>query len=306
VKSNNILQRREACCVGWKGIGVLFGGLESRRVASVLFLHPNSDIEEIEVHGLQPKPRTHAGGCLLKDDMVVFGGRTNPNKALGETWRFELVNRVWKQIEVDGPVPRFRHCFHAFDSNQAIMFGGRNKSELFNDAWLFLGEENKWLRLETFGYVPCPRFSFASCIIHINCIPHLLVHGGFSEIEVIADIDPTVYILNLKTLEWDALCFLGAPKLQSHSAYSLESGSVIFLGGLNHNGLCEESIWKFDVKRGFETVELFDTWKGCLGHGIVADEKKLNIIGGGYKVFAFGQFYHDITIIPFDMMSAEI
>jgi hypothetical protein len=109
--------------------------------------------------GATPPPARQAHAMVYdakRQKTVVFGGMTltpgSPPVTLGDTWEFD--GSAWKQIQVDGPLPRMSPGV-AYDSKRGLVlvFGGSNQSGFLGDLWAWDGAT--WKKLADSG--PEPR-----------------------------------------------------------------------------------------------------------------------------------------------------
>jgi hypothetical protein len=74
--------------------------------------------------------------------LVLFGGQTNGEPFLGDTWLYEPQARAW--TEVKGPSPGARNVYAAAAADDALyLFGGNGSAGPLGDLWSFDGEQWK-------------------------------------------------------------------------------------------------------------------------------------------------------------------
>ncbi len=102
-------------------------------------------------------PEARAGHSMVYDpihnEIIMFGGmRDNlntPNSYLNDTWIFYCANNSWRQITpIISPATRVTHDMIYDSANKkAVLFGGGNRDQLFNDTWIFDPETRTWCEL---------------------------------------------------------------------------------------------------------------------------------------------------------------
>ncbi|KAL8622954.1 hypothetical protein ACOMHN_027075 [Nucella lapillus] len=119
-----------------------------------------------------PRPRQLPAVCGTGHVVVVFGGLTDKDQALGDLWVFDLGKRVWRmlvqtyvggggnnQTERDterdiGPAPR-GDAAHWCTGTHLYVFGGMNGSNhIFSDMWQLSLEDFTWEELKSSKEAP--------------------------------------------------------------------------------------------------------------------------------------------------------
>jgi hypothetical protein len=72
-------------------------------------------------------------------ELVLFGGRTNEARHVGDTWR--LGSEGWREVGRDGPAPRV-HAGAAFTEDGVQLLGGEGPDGITADAWLL--DQDTW------------------------------------------------------------------------------------------------------------------------------------------------------------------
>jgi hypothetical protein len=73
------------------------------------------------------------------DRLVLFGGQTNGEPFLGDTWLYDPGLQTWSQMKGPGPAPR--NLYAAGATNSALyVFGGSGDGGELGDLWSFDGE----------------------------------------------------------------------------------------------------------------------------------------------------------------------
>lgn len=88
------------------------------------------------------------------DQIFLFGGRSfiinqgNEERTdLNDNWIYKVGK--WQELDIISPEPRSSHglVFHQ-NNSEVILFGGRNKEQVFGDTWGFNGQAWKKLNVE--------------------------------------------------------------------------------------------------------------------------------------------------------------
>lgn len=112
---------------------------------------------------------------------LLFGGQTNGNPFLGDTWIYDAASRAWS--EVSGPGPSARNLYSlATTGERVILFGGRDAQGPKDDLWAF--EAGAWRQLEQGETRPTARSGIESPVLRNK----LLVFGGEAESGELADL----------------------------------------------------------------------------------------------------------------------
>jgi hypothetical protein len=162
------------------------------------------------VEGNIPTPRSQHTAVVRYDQMVVFGGLSQDGTVLGDLWAYSLRINRWTPItsypdEDNGyPAARYGHTA-VHDESQMIVFGGKvdglETTASLTDAWSLDIKTFTWKRIlinntytttATYGcksaLIDDYYFAIAGCENLNNRLP-----------------DGTIYILNLKTEQWELM-----------------------------------------------------------------------------------------------------
>lgn len=162
---------------------VIYGGsTEKTLIGTFSALNLKSFVwEELEVEGDDPQPRESMGLAACKSILFIFGGNVaNPGDGDAYTndfFRIEVRGRKArsKRIVPLGPVPspRLSHSLTFLKPNYLALFGGESSEELPNDVWLYLIQQNIWVKLQ-------PQTPIAGRIAHVAAAfqGKLLIYGG--------------------------------------------------------------------------------------------------------------------------------
>lgn len=137
--------------------------------------------EDLEVEGDDPQPRESMGLAACKSTLFVFGGNIaapgDGDAYTNDFFRIEVRGHKIrsKRIEPLGPVPspRLSHSLTYLKPNYLALFGGESIDELPEDMWLYLIQQNIWMKLQ-------PEAQIVGRIAHVAVAfqGKLLVYGG--------------------------------------------------------------------------------------------------------------------------------
>ena len=74
-----------------------------------------------------------------RDRLVLFGGQTNGDPFLGDTWLYDPAAKAWTEVKGPGPAPRNLYAAGA-TSSAIFVFGGHGENGELGDLWSFDGE----------------------------------------------------------------------------------------------------------------------------------------------------------------------
>lgn len=169
----------------------------------------------IGFQGDAPLPRAEHGSCVIKENMIVFGGVTELYGYVNDMYEFDPIKVKWAVVDspVDGNFPR-RRAGHAMvcDSphNMLYIFGGRTSAPSttssssigLNDMWRYNKIKNEWTLLSGSAGVngfPGVR-QFASMIL-LN--GNLYIFGGVNPANGLTYND--VWVFRVAVQEWELL-----------------------------------------------------------------------------------------------------
>ncbi|GBF95583.1 hypothetical protein Rsub_08564 [Raphidocelis subcapitata] len=102
----------------------------------------------VELAPSSPAPPKRDMACLASlgaGRLLLFGGRSEQQRALGDAWLFDAGTASWTQLQPEGPAPPPRKMAAlaplppprpGAPSGAAVLFGGERDSGLLDDAWL--------------------------------------------------------------------------------------------------------------------------------------------------------------------------
>jgi hypothetical protein len=111
--------------------------------------------------GERPIERCLTRGVVTPDGaFFLFGGQTDSDPFLGDTWRLDTVNPTpWTNIS-PGTSPAARNLFSMVwddERPRALVFAGATEGGLVRDVWIFDVLASEWSELSTQGEAPSPR-----------------------------------------------------------------------------------------------------------------------------------------------------
>lgn len=105
-------------------------------------------------------PRMYHTANLIKDHVIIFGGRNSPKSLVKDTLKFNYkTNEFYSIISNHAPSPRFRHASTVVCQSKLLIHGGRRleNGQLVVDDELWLLENDQWKLLD---YKLPPRIRF--------------------------------------------------------------------------------------------------------------------------------------------------
>ena len=126
--------------------------------------------------------------CLLrmawlesKSRVVLFGGQSNQNPFLGDTWEYDPAAKRWAEVKVEGPSPRNLYGMGA-TRDRIYLFGGADEKGPRDDLWSFDG--SRWTEVGVGGDKTAAR----SGIEAATAGGGLLIFGGSGASEELNDL----------------------------------------------------------------------------------------------------------------------
>jgi N-acetylneuraminic acid mutarotase len=131
--------------------------------------------------GSRPVRRQNHTCIVFKNTtMILYGGQTDNEQYLDDTWEFDLVNHKWQQIETKN-TPAARHSHTAILWNDSmIIFGGRDghkNAHYSSDAYEYNINTKEWNLLPCRGTLPQGRSYHKASLLHTG--NHMLIFGGY-------------------------------------------------------------------------------------------------------------------------------
>ena len=100
-------------------------------------------------HDKVPCPRNGHSACVYGNFMYIFGGRSNDNVKLNDTWKINLSSLDWEEIECVN-FPPLERSGHSCDviGKYMIVYGGIHEiTKEQNDMHLLDLETNTWISI---------------------------------------------------------------------------------------------------------------------------------------------------------------
>lgn len=306
------------------GQGATATGTTSRLAALKILSVSEDDTLEVVFEDLNaenaPCARMQHTAVVVKNNMVVFGGRAGPTKPFNDVYTFDLDARVWSRMETVGhaPSPRYKHSSCVVGSTMFV-YGGRDAITVFGDLFaLDLSQSPpQWHQIANpFAF---PRFDHVNAVVEKT---KLLFWGGMtssrgvesdeadtvhSEAKANANDRDQAYCLVYDTVtdEWERRDIGNAGEgpdasLIAGSACEVSDQHVVISGGMTTSSLVngDNATQKLFVlnARTMQWMRL-----GEVKHANAAfayhtctwmpHNSSLYLLGGGFQCFGFGQFY---------------
>ena len=292
------VQRRFPAISSINDAFLIHGGLSnSTRVSTSLRLCSATDSKPFELSSTKPSARMcHTLTSLGNGRVLLVGGRDAPNAAMNDAWIFD---EGWRQVE-SLPKGIYRHAAVQIDTDKAVVFGGRGKSDQSADWWLYTYRQG-WQKLKCLNN--CPSLWGAS--LGWSHGRGILVGGMTEGCECPGD----VYLWDLKekshtvTLQKWCLNAHSRSVARRYGCKIVPWGHAEFLivGGAGSHRLLPWPEQFLLISPESETVQAMNVrnmasiepW--LVGHDIAIQRKSGNIIivGGGGVCFSFGSFWNE-------------
>ena len=89
---------------------------------------------------LAPEPRINQSQITVNTSILIYGGVDKDGRYFDDMWTFNLMDKFWQKIEINGEIPKARqgHTALLLDNDQMLIFGGKigNIFEV-NEFWKF-------------------------------------------------------------------------------------------------------------------------------------------------------------------------
>jgi len=87
-----------------------------------------------------PEPRINHSQISVNTSILIYGGVDKDGKYFDDMWTYDILNKVWQKVEINGEVPKARqgHSALLIENDQMLIFGGKigNIFEI-NEFWKF-------------------------------------------------------------------------------------------------------------------------------------------------------------------------
>eukprot|EP01097_Dermamoeba_algensis_P006690 TRINITY_DN4167_c0_g1_i2.p1 TRINITY_DN4167_c0_g1~~TRINITY_DN4167_c0_g1_i2.p1 ORF type:complete len:1011 (+),score=257.81 TRINITY_DN4167_c0_g1_i2:378-3410(+) len=177
---------------------------------------------------------TRAGhsSVVVGKKLVFFGGRKNTDQPIyfNDLLVLDTEDESWNQLKIGGKLIPKGRAWHtaSFTGTQMLVFGGMGENEeLYNDIMVLDLVKLQWVKPETQGDTPSPRYGHSACIVGGGT--KLVIFGGMDHSRVFDD----VFVLDLATMAWIKPPSVSGPPPAPrafHSAIS-NDGNILFYGG---------------------------------------------------------------------------
>ena len=177
---------------------------------------------------------------VVNGQLILIGGLGDDGQAIqGGDYAYDPRSNTWTSIE--SPLARFDHSATALPGGKLVVFGGRNGLDVFNDAWIRIGDS--WEEIKVSGEKPNLRYG------------HMAVHSGNDTVIVFGGREENdaylndVWMLNVNEKVWRKVDGDGpAPLPRAFASAAPHDGGVLLYGGSNENVKPDlyEDLWVFE------------------------------------------------------------
>ncbi|MCI4319725.1 MAG: kelch repeat-containing protein [Thermoplasmata archaeon] len=222
---------------GWV---VLFGGFNDTRASSLgdtWNFSAGHWTNRTSSLAIAPKARNLGAMAYDATDraLLLFGGRTNTNAPLGDTWSF--VHGAWSRpTPAFAPSARFAPGLSAISSTGGVvLFGGGGVSGVLGDAWSY--GAGVWHHV--LPAHPAPRV--AAAVTYDEADGYVLLFGGIDNARAYND------TWSFSAGAWHHLhpARAPSPRIGAAMAYDGADGYVVLFGGENVFGTLFNDTWTF-------------------------------------------------------------
>lgn len=235
---------------------MLFCGCDENTIVNdVYFYWTNKKVwEAVQTRGNVPTPRSGCKGVAYGHEIYYFGGYTNRRgeyyndlyRYVGDPSRFDIRNRSWSQIQANREIQPRVDMTVVCNNGKLYVFGGADSNTRYNDLHCFDIQRTQWVKLQTHGQVPSPRFGHTAEVYKNQ----MYVFGGWDGFKTLDELYTYSFASNYWYLE-RVRC--KPPSRYRHSS-TLVGYSILIFGGVDanmtrYNDLfefnCETREWKF-------------------------------------------------------------
>ncbi|KAJ3490764.1 hypothetical protein NLJ89_g11405 [Agrocybe chaxingu] len=187
------------------------------------------------------------------------------------------------------PFPRYGHALPATANSKGelYLFGGLVRESPRNDVYQFSTTTNSASLFHTTGVAPSPRMGHASALV-ANVV---IVWGGDTNTDPNSKAtdkhDNGLYLLNLKTQEWNLLEVSGPAPVGRYGHAVTMVGTKFFVFGGQVDGEFLNDLWAFDLN-SLKTRSAWEQWEPVTserpaqrtGHVCITFEDQIIVFGG--------------------------
>jgi N-acetylneuraminic acid mutarotase len=184
------------------------------------------------------------------EKVILFGGSTNNDRLLADTWTYDSNTNVWEQM-LTAVHPAARNCHTMFFDpidDIAILFGGQvhnqsttNNHWFSNEIWAYNYDRNEWSELNGSNR-PEPRYRHT--MTYDTFGQQALLFGGSNGDSVLGD----TWIYDYPQNQWTKILSEVSPSARDTASMIFDPiiEKVILFGGLDSNGYPLNDTWYFD------------------------------------------------------------
>ena len=259
--------------VTWKDYTIIWGGTHFH--PSFVYYHLHGEWVWQKTYGDLPKERIFATAVVIKDKMVVVGGRrTNTN----DVYILDLNAWTWSKVTPEG-IPPLKGTSGGGSSwvyeNKMYCFGGKIDAPgpylvYTNQLFCYNISTNCWEWPNVEGEIPHPRAYHAS-IINGDTV---FLFGGATQPRTESVKTPLndLYMLDMVSLRWKRVhgprpnnSTFNVPNAREwHSLTWISPSKAILFGGFHrqrHRNPDYRDCWILDLNKAKENLDISSIWK---------------------------------------------
>jgi len=202
-------------------------------------------MELVPVGNERPSHRHSHAAVVVKDTMIVFGGRTRltPAKYTNETWVYSFALNQWKLLSTSGEIPHPRSYLTCIPMDNYLMIWGGyywdGHEKYFNDLYTLNYETKSWKKIQVEGEIPHQRNRQSAVLLNTKTVgkSRIIIYGGnfYDDVKRRGAFYNDSYELshdqNEQTWRWRKITVQGkAPKRGHHTAI-LYDDKIYMFGG---------------------------------------------------------------------------
>jgi hypothetical protein len=221
------------------GNGYIFGGEDYRVESDLWKFNIQTESWEKIIESNSPPPMSNA--VTWKDSLgnvYVFGG-ADKISYYNDLWKFNINTNSWNKIHKNNSFPAVRAYAVSWVDNagNAYVFGGYNKSGVFNDLWKYNMQTESWTNIKE-SNAPSPRYSSVAWIDNAG---NAYVFGGGN------CIGNDLWQYNMQTKTWLQMQQVNPPSPRFNAMTWIDKSNNVYIFG-GEASLILNDLWMYNYK----------------------------------------------------------